>query len=338
MSAHASPRRVVVYGLGGTIAMTSDSGRGVVPALSAAQLVEAVPGWAEAGIEVEVVDFRRLPSASLGFDDLLALAAEIRGRLARGGVDGVVVTQGTDTLEEAAYLLDLFHTAAEPVVVTGAMRNPALAGADGPANLLAAVRTAAHPASRGRGVLVVLADQIHAASRVRKTHTSGVGAFTSPDSGPLGLVTEGDPWFLSGPTVRFTLDPAAVRTRPRVPLVTVAFGDDGVLLHGLAGRADGLVVAGAGGGHVPRDLVAPLEELAGSMPVVLASRTGAGPVLRATYAYPGSERDLLERGLVGAGLLDPLKARVLLWALLACGGDRDAVVSAFGRAGGAVHG
>src|SRR5690606_35815882 len=165
-----------------------------------------------------VVDFRRLPSASLGFDDLLALAAEIRGRLARGGVDGVVVTQGTDTLEEAAYLLDLFHTAAEPVVVTGAMRNPALAGADGPANLLAAVRTAAHPASRGRGVLVVLADQIHAASRVRKTHTSGVGAFTSPDSGPLGLVAEGDPWFLSGPTVRFTLDPAAVRTRPRVPL------------------------------------------------------------------------------------------------------------------------
>lgn len=185
---------------------------------------------------------------------------------------------------------------------------------------------------------MVLADQIHAASRVRKTHTSGVGAFTSPDSGPLGLVAEGDPWFLSGPTVRFTLDPAAVRTRPRVPLVTVAFGDDGVLLHGLAGRADGLVVAGAGGGHVPRDLVAPLEELAGSMPVVLASRTGAGPVLRATYAYPGSERDLLERGLVGAGLLDPLKARVLLWALLACGGDRDAVVSAFGRAGGAVHG
>lgn len=318
--------------------MASDGGAGVVPALSAAQLVEAVPGLAEAGIEVEVVDFRRLPSASLGFADLLELAGRIGGRLARGGVDGVVVVQGTDTLEETAYLLDLFHTASVPIVVTGAMRNPTLAGADGPANLLAAVRTAAHPASRGRGVLVVLADQIHAAGRVRKTHTTSVCAFASPDSGPLGLLTEGVPGFLWGPVDRFALDLAAVRARPSVPLVTVVLGDDGLLLRGLAGRADGLVVAGAGGGHVPRGLVSVLGDLAGRMPVVLASRVGGGPVLGATYAYPGSERDLLERGLVSAGFLDPFKARVLLWALLACGADRDAVVSAFRVAGGSARG
>src|SRR5687767_1997084 len=155
---------------------------GAAPSLSAEQLVAAVPGLTGSGVDLDVVSFRGLPGASLGFDDLTALAAAIRDHEA----DGFVVTQGTDTIEESAYLLDLLHTGDEPVVVTGAMRNPSLAGADGPANVLAAIRTAADPAARGLGCLVVFADEIHAACRVRKTHAMSPGTFRSPNGGPLG--------------------------------------------------------------------------------------------------------------------------------------------------------
>lgn len=326
--------RVMVFGLGGTIAMTSGDAGGVVPALSAAQLVDAVPGLAEAGVDVEVEDFRSLPGACLGFSDLTEPAAKIKERLVSETVDGVVITQGTDTIEETGYLLDLFHTAPQPVVVTGAMRNPTLAGADGPANLLAAVQTAAHPTARGQGVLVVPADEIHAAGRVRKTHTTSGSTFRSPNGGPLGYVVEGTPRLLNGRLGHLTFDLADLSAEPRVALVTVSLGDDGLLLDGLADRVDGVVVAGFGVGHVPQKMVPALEELADRVPVVLASRTGAGAGLAATYGFPGSERDLLSRGLIRAGFLDPLKARILLWTLLATGHDHAAVLEAFATAGG----
>lgn len=156
--------RVTVFGLGGTIAMTARDGGGVVPALSADQLVAAVPGLADSGITVEVKDFRRVPGASLSFDDLEALVDAIRQQLA-DGVDGVVVTQGTDTIEETAYLLDLTLGRSKPIVVTGAMRNPTLAGADGPANLLAAVQVAASAQTRDLGVVVVFADDRRVVAR-----------------------------------------------------------------------------------------------------------------------------------------------------------------------------
>ncbi|MGW4114663.1 asparaginase [Actinosynnema sp. NPDC004786] len=318
-----------MIGLGGTIAMTAADGGGVVPALSADELVAAVPGLAATGVEVEVVDFRRAPGASLTFADLAALVAEVRQRCA-AGFDGVVVTQGTDTIEETSYHLDLRHTAPQPVVVTGAMRNPTLAGADGPANLLAAVQTAAHPDARDLGCLVVFADEIHAAHRVRKTHTTSGATFVSPNGGPLGQVVEGTPRILNRPTGRTVLPHSDDERRDvRVGLVTATLGDDGAHLADLA--VDGLVVAAFGVGHVPDTWVAPLARLAARIPVVLASRTGAGPVLAGTYAFPGSERDLLSRGLIGAGFLDPLKARILLHGLLAAGADADTVASAFGR-------
>jgi L-asparaginase len=119
-----------------------------------------------------------------------------------------------------------------------------------------------------------------------------------------------------------------------VVLLTISLGDDGVLLDGLADRADGAVVAGFGAGHVPQDLVPALADLSGRIPVVLAGRTGAGPVLTATYGFPGSERDLLSRGLVPAGFLDAYKARVLLTALLAAGADQKTVTAAVTAAGG----
>ena len=327
-------RRVVVFGLGGTIAMTAAStGDGVAPTLSAAQLISAVPGLRELGVVVEVQDFRRVPGASLTFEDLSALHAAITARL-DAGADGVVITQGTDTIEETAYVLDLAQTRREPVVVTGAMRNPTLAGADGPGNLLAAVQTAASRQARDLGVLVVFADEIHAAVRVRKSHSTSGHTFVSANGGPLGYVVEGRPRILNHPTTRTTVAPAAKTRTVEVGLVTTVLGDTGTFLRAAAETCDGLVVAGFGAGHVPAAVVDILTGLAGAIPVVLASRAGAGSVLARTYDFPGSEADLLRRGLISAGFLDPLKARILLHQLITRGHDDSRIRTVFAQAGG----
>ncbi|MEU6372045.1 asparaginase [Streptomyces sp. NPDC046909] len=326
----STSRTVAVLSLGGTIAMTADPVTGgVVPALSAGELLASVPQLDGMGVELRVRDVRRMPGASLGFNDLVALHAEIESALAGGDVDGVVITQGTDSIEETAFLLDLWHGHEQPVVVTGAMRNPTMAGPDGPANLYAAVLAASDPRSRSAGVLVVLNDEIHAARHVRKSHTTSTAAFTSPGTGPLGGITEGE--------VRLTAQPprrSGPLTGPRVRdarvgLYTVSLGDDGELLSAWEGRCDGLVVAAFGVGHVPERLVAHLERFAARVPVVLASRIDNGPVLTRTYGYPGSEKDLIGRGLIPAGPLGPYRARLLLHELLVRGAEREAVAEAF---------
>lgn len=326
-------QRVSVVSLGGTIATVPDAeGRaGAVIGLSPQDLVAAVPPLAGTGIALDLVDLRRLPGASVTVDDVRAAAQRARELVDRGA-DGVVLTQGTDTIEETAFLLDLLWTDPAPLVVTGAMRYPSLAGADGPANLLAAVQVAASPRARDLGCLVVMSDEIHAARWVRKAHTISPSAFTSPATGPIGHVVEGEPsiwWRRPGRlTPHSTID-----SKVRVALVTVALDDDGGLLSAIDDRYAGAVVAGFGAGHVPDTMVDRLERLAARIPVVLASRIGVGPVLTATYRFAGSESDLQSRGLVGAGHLDPYKARLLLQVLLSAGADRAEIAATFRAAG-----
>jgi L-asparaginase len=322
---------VAVFALGGTIAMTRAPRGGVAPALSAPELLAAVPGLEGIAAGLRTVDFRRKPGASLSFGDLFELAAAINGALG-SGCRGVVVIQGTDTIEEVAYVLDLLLDTDAPVVVTGAMRNPTMAGADGPANILAAIRVAITPGARGLGCLVVLGDQIHAARWVQKTHTASPAAFASPGHGPLGEVVEGRvrlPVALRHRSPVLHPDPAR---RVRVGVATVALGDDGSLAEALGERADGLVIAALGVGHVPADMAPVLGRLADRIPVVLASRIGAGPVHDRTYGYPGSERDLLSRGLISAGSLAPVKARILLHLLIGSGADDARIRETFAAA------
>lgn len=321
---------VAIFSLGGTIAMTTDPVTGgVVPALSAAELLAAVPSLATSGIRLDVHDFRRLPGASLTFDDLTALADALAAAFA-AGAHGAVVIQGTDTIEESAFFLDLRHRGNQPVVVTGAMRNPTMPGADGPANLHASVLAAASDELRGAGVVVLLGDEVHAARTVRKSHTTSPAAFTSPSSGPLALLAESRIRLASALPPRHILPAATANaTAVRIGLHTVTLGDDGEQLALLPGHVDGLVVAAFGVGHVPERLVTALEQLAQDIPVVLASRIGNGPVLSATYSFPGSEKDLRSRGLIGAGTLDAFKARLLLHLLCSRGLKGEAIESAF---------
>lgn len=320
--------RITVFSLGGTIASTAAGGGGVAPRLDAADLVAAVPQLGTVA-EVETVAFRQLPGASLTLDDAVELAGAIRGRLAAGAA-GAVVTQGTDTIEEMAFALDLLVDESAPVVVTGAMRNPTLPGADGPANVLAAVAVAAAPQAVGLGCLVVLNDEIHAARFVRKTNTANPAAFGSPAAGRLGWVVENQPRLVLRAPAFSRIGALASTPVPPVGLVTMALGDDGRLLEHVASAGyAGLVVEGFGGGHVQARAVPALHELAAQLPVVLASRTGAGQVLRDTYGFTGSERDLLGVGLISAGYLDGTKARILLSLLLARGADAGAVRKAF---------
>jgi L-asparaginase len=325
-------RRVVVFGLGGTIAMSASAQGGVTPSLSAHDLVMAVPGLADTGVAIDVVDVRRLPSPSLDFGTLGDLTAAVTAAIEQGAT-GVVITQGTDTIEETSYLFDLCHHHVAPLVVTGAMRSPTMAGADGPANLLAAVLTAADPQAQGLGALVVLNDEVHSAQRVSKTHATALGSFQSPNGGPLGFLIEGDLRLSGVSPPRLALPAPTPSVNPMVAIHTAVLGDDPAVVGALAEHVDGLVVAGMGAGHVPEILVDPLAKLAAHIPVVLTSRTGCGPVLRRTYGYPGSERDLIGHGLIPAGSLHPLKARILLRCLLACHADGDQILKAFAVAG-----
>jgi L-asparaginase len=337
----ASPResvtrpRVLVVGLGGTIAMTGTAGGGVAPSLSARHLVDGVPGLADMDLEFEVDNFRALPGASLTIEDLTDVAALIRKHF-DSGVVGTVVVQGTDTIEETAFVLDLLHVGSQPIVVTGAMRNPTLAGADGPANLLAAITVAASPTATDLGCLVVIADEIHAAARVRKTHSMHLAAFTSPNGGPLGYLVEGEARIVNRPGHRYTLRMSSYRRPVRVGLYVAVLGDDGNFLGTVTEHLDGLVVGGFGVGHVPDRWVTCLEQAAARIPVVLASRTGAGHVATHTYGFPGSERDLLDRGLIPAGALDPYKARLLLHFLMISGANPTKVREEFAAAGGSA--
>jgi L-asparaginase len=314
---------VAIGALGGTIAMTSSTGSAVQPTLSADDLAAAVPGLASVA-EIRAATLAMLPSGSL--DEATVLRALLWAREAvDAGAAGVVLTQGTDTLEESAYLLDLFWDRPEPLVVTGAMRAPQQAGADGPANLLTAVLAAVADSSRERGVLVAFDDEIHQARWVAKTDSMSTSAFRSLMFGPVGRCVEaevvyGVPAGRPGPLVCDALAERVDQEQPRVPLVTTWLGDRGELLDlVVASQPAGVVVAGFGAGHVSAAMAEAVGRATAVAPVVFASRTGSGPTGRAMYGYPGSEVDLVARGAVGAGWLPPVKARLLLWSLAVCG-------------------
>jgi len=262
---------------------------------------------------------------------MLELARCVETQLADPGVDGVVITHGTDTLEETAYLLDLVLPSEKPVVFVGAMRNSSELGWDGPANLRSAVRVAVDPAVRGLGVLVVMNDQVLPAGEATKTDTESVDTFRCRDFGPLGMVDK-DCVII---TRRLASRERIVTTQleERVELVKLSAGSDGRLLrHALDDGARGLVLEGLGRGNVPITALGEVERaIRAGIPLVITSRCPRGRVLD-TYAYAGAGKPLRRVGAILGGLIPSHKARIKLMLLLGAGRTLDEIRTSFERA------
>jgi L-asparaginase len=312
---------VAVVFTGGTISMHFDrAAGGNIPALDGAAILARTPGL-ERIAEVRAVDHGLTPASHFTFETLIGIASLLRETLADPAVDGAVVVQGTDTIEETAFAWDLLLDGPRPVVVTGAMRASHDPAYDGPANLRHAVTLAASADMRDQGVVVSLAGTVEPADDVVKLHASALDTFRSPNGGSLGSVGE------DGVVVRRRRGPrrhlVTRRAADRVHLVTAAVGMDGGLLDAaVAAGADGIVVAGAGAGNTTASLLAAAERaIRAGIPVVLATRC-VGGAASADYAFPGGGATWVRAGAILAGTLCATKVRVALALGLGAGLDQ----------------
>jgi len=315
------PRVAVVF-TGGTISMRHDPvAGGNVPILGGAELLAGVPGL-DTVADLEPIDLGLTPASHLQFDALFAIRRAIEDALARDDVDGAVVVQGTDAIEETAFFFDLLHPGRKPIVVTGAMRSASQPGYEGPRNLTDAVRVAASPdvAAADVGAVVVLDGTIEAADDVTKTHASSFDTFRSLNRGSLGEVA-GDRVILDrdrGARRRVM----ATRAAKRVHLVTATVATDGTPIAALhVAGADGFVVAATGAGNTdPSLLVAAEAAMADGIPVALVTRCPAGAA-GTGYAFPGGGATWERAGAMLAGHLTGPKARIALAVGLGAGLD-----------------
>ena len=316
--------RVAVVFTGGTITMRHDPvAGGFLPVLSGAELLAATPGLA-AIADVVAIDRGLKPASHFDFADLFGISAAVEEALGDPDVDGAVVVQGTDTIEETAFFLDLLHGGPKPVVVTGAMRSASAPDYDGPANIRHAVRVAASPevAAAAVGVVVGLDGTIEPADDVTKTHASAFDTFQSLDTGPLGRV-DGERIRLERPRGH-RRQVTATRAAERVFLVTATVATDGTPIDALrSAGADGFVVAATGAGNTAATLLAAAERaMADGVTVVVTTRCPAGAASGA-YAFPGGGATWLRAGALPAGHLGGPKARIALALGLGAGLDRD---------------
>lgn len=300
---------VRVIATGGTIASRPGDDQ-----LTGSALIEAVPQLAGVA-QVEVEEFSRIGSSGMTPDHWLLLAKRINELLdAEPDISGIVVTHGTDTMEETAYFLHLTIKDLRPVVLTGSMRSATAISADGPANLLTAVRVAADTNAGGRGVLVVLNDEVHSARDVRKTDNNRIDTFVSAEWGALGVVDSDRVTFRRSSetlhTVQALPSVAGVETLPAVPIVADFAGNDAMVLKSWVEQGvAGIVVQAFGGGRTSPEMRRAISEIASEgIPVVLASRVPEGRVI-------GSGQQA-QSGVVAGGDLPPHKARVLLMLAL----------------------
>lgn len=305
--------RVGVVFTGGTISMRHDpTAGGAVPVLDGAALLARTPGL-DAIADLEPVDWGLVPASHLSWDQILDLARTVRGLLDRPDVDGAVVVQGTDTIEETAFALDLLTPGRKPVAVTGAMRNAGEDGYDGPANLRAAIRVAAATEMRGSGTTVVLDGRVLPADDATKTHTDRYDTFQALNLGPLAAI--------AGDALVVGARRAGRRALPDVPphgaepihIVVAALATDGSMVRTLRGSgARAFVIAATGAGNTHPDLLAAASEAMGEgLPVVLTTRAPSGRA-RGAYGFPGGGVAWERAGAIFAGYLGAPKARVAL--------------------------
>ena len=316
---------IVIVFTGGTISMRHDpAAGGAVPALSGRDILDLIPQLRDIA-ELEVDDFGAFPGPHMTVQRMWSLRNRIREHLGRSEVRGVVVTHGTDSLEESAYLVARSLASEKPIVFTGAMRTSSDLGWDGPANLGASIRVAASDAAAGCGTVVVMNDRIFAGLDVTKAHTQMLDAFESPGLGPLGVLDDGRIVFRRAlPGQPETID--AAELGGPVEIVFAYAGATSLLLDAARESGQGLVIAGMGRGNVPPDMVPGIERwIQDAKPVVMASRALRGRVGR-TYGYFGGGRKLSELGVIFGGSRRPQQARIDLMLALGAGLDPRAVM------------
>lgn len=304
-------KHITILTTGGTIAMKQDPATGgLVPAVSGDDLAHAVPGLADTA-DVDVVEFKNVPSGWMKASDMFALSHLIDKLAAETKTDGFVVTHGTDTLEETAFFLDVSLKTDKPVCVTGAMRGASALSADGPENMLSAVRTAADEGAIGQGVLVCLMDRVYAARTVTKTHTTNPDTFRDPEWGPLASVySDRIIWGRKiMPHVKLHPD----KLCENVWLITCYSGMESDQVDAaIAGGAKGVVIDSLGCGNVPPDCKKGILRLREKgVPVVVTTRVPTGSVME-EYSYDGSVLSMKDADIIEGGNLSAPKARLLL--------------------------
>ena len=319
---------VKLLATGGTIAMKADKASGAyVPAVAGDDLLAAVPDIARFA-SVEVSNVFNIPSAHLGPNEWLILHSAVAAAIHDKAVDAVIISHGTDTLEETAYFLSLTIDTSKPIILFGAQRGASDADSDGPRNLLHAVRVAASAQAQGKGVMVVMNGQINAARDVRKTHTTDVESFQSGDVGFLGRV--------DNDVVSFYRQPLCQQTIPlsgalkRVDIVAMYAGADGALLTAaVSAGAKGIVITAVGAGNVnPALFTAVKAAIAAGVTVVVSTRVPNGRV-QPIYGFEGGGKDLMEAGAIFANDLSPQKARILLMLTLQEASEPAALIRLF---------
>ena len=307
------PKKILVLHTGGTISMQADASGAVVT--SSDNPMNHVSNPLE-GIQVHSLDFFNLPSPHIKPKHMLALYQKIKEEA--DNYDGVVITHGTDTLEETAYFLDTMEVPHMPIILTGAMRSSNELGSDGVYNYLSALRVASDDRAADKGVLVVMNDEIHAAKYVTKTHTTNVSTFQTPTHGPLGLIMKQEILYFktAEPRVRFDLD----HIQGLVPIISAYAGMTDELIDMLdLEQLDGLIIQAFGAGNIPKETAQKLESLLQKgIPVALVSRCFNG-IAEPVYAYQGGGVQLQKAGVFFVKELNAQKARLKLLIALNAG-------------------
>lgn len=308
-------KRVAVVFTGGTISMKIDPRiAAAIPALSSEEIMSMVTNIDKIA-EIEPVNFSRLPGPQMSLDKLIELRQVVLALVEREDIHGVVITHGTDSLEETAYYLDLSIHTDKPIVMVAAMRNGSELGYDGPSNLSSAICTAASSSACGKGVLIVLNNEVNAARETTKTHTMSLDTFKSLEFGPLGIVDQDEVIFYRNMTKHHSINtPGLVKN---VHLIKSALGmDSGVMNYLIDQGAKGFVIEAMGRGNIPPEMVPAIDRaIQLNIPVVIVSRCPMGRVL-GSYGYEGGGKQLRDKGVIFGSNLNGQKARIQLMLAL----------------------
>ncbi|MCK8817296.1 asparaginase [Natroniella sulfidigena] len=308
-------KKIKIITTGGTIAMGKDQQTGqIVPKLSGLDLLKQVPQLTKMA-DLELVQYANLDSSQLTAPMLLELAELVEEALLEEEIDGVLITHGTDTLEETAYLLDLVLDIKKPVVITGALRSFSQLNSDGAANLVQSIQTILNPQSKNKGVLAVINEEIHAARFLSKMHTNNLNAFSSLNCGPIGTIDHSGIHYSYDLPAQITIHPEELEER--VEIIKLAIGsDDRLIQAALDYDCQGLVLEAFGLGTLPEKIIPGLTRAKKEgVPVVITSRSYEGRVYN-LYGASGGNADIRDLDLIFAGSLTSTKARLLLMLLL----------------------